>query len=367
MKRQSLLTLLLVLAATAAFAGLHTRSGTVYVQNGQYDEAVRELKLAIEEDPNDAKAHFMIGVAYSNLDMKGKQLIDSVATVQLAYEHFTKAKELDKKKAYDCDNNIQSNYARHYKSGQVDFNMNPSNYVGAAKEFRLATLASPEQSGAHYNLAVTYSRLALNDTTYYEKTLTEADQVLKLTEPSDPNYMRALQLAANTLVYLHRPDEAVERMRKTIEEDPSKYQVVEDMGNDLMTRQRWEGAAAFLKLAADGRSKVSADDATVLRNIGVCEFKMGKTDPAHLDEAIAYYQKSLDVGGDDPDTVFDMMAAYITKPDWDNAALWGEKYVSLAPADAKGWQLLARCYGELGDDAKATEALNRYQQLKDNN
>src|SRR5512134_3523575 len=177
MKKQALLTTALLVAATAAFAGLHTRSGTVYVQNGQFHEAVRELKLAIEEDPKDSKAHFMIGVAYSSLDQKGEQMIDSVAAVGLAYEHFMKAKELDPKKARDCDTNIQSNYARHYQAGQKAFAQ--AGYSMAAHEFELATQASPSQSSAHYNLAVAYSRLAPGDSTYYQKTLDSADQVLK--------------------------------------------------------------------------------------------------------------------------------------------------------------------------------------------
>jgi tetratricopeptide (TPR) repeat protein len=362
MKRQSLLFVLLLLLATAAFAGLHTRSGTVYNQNGQWKEAVREFKLALQEDPKDAKAHFQMGVSYSNLDQSGVQLEDSVATVALAYEHFMKAKELDAKTTRDCDNNIQSNYARHYKLGQTAFN--GQNFAGAAHEFGIATQADPKQSSAHYNLAVAYSRLAQGDSTYYEKSLKEADKVLELSQPTEPNHMHALQLAANQLVYLGRPEEAVARIQKTIDEDPSKYQMVEDMGNELMTEKKWAGAASFLKLAAEARAKVSADDAAVLKNIGICEFNLGKTDPAHLDEAVVYYQKALDVGGDDPDTTFNMMAAYIRKADWENGALWGEKYVSLTPSDPKGWQLLARCYGELGQDDKASEALARYQTLK---
>ena len=343
----------LLLVATAAYAGLHTRSGTVYVQNSQWTEAVRELKLAIQEDPKDDKAHFMIAVAYSNMD-----------SVAAAYDHFTKAKELDPKKARDCDNNIQSNYAKHYKLGQTSFAQ--ANYPTAAHEFNMATQADPKQSGGHYNLAVSYERLALTDSTYYDKTLAEADKVLALAPMTDPNHMRALQLAASTLVYLNKPDEAVARMQKTIDEDPSKYQLVEDMGNDLMQQKQWAGAASFLKLAAEARSKVSADDALVLQSIGICEFNIGKTDPAHLDEAVTWYQKSLDVGGDNKDTVFNMMAVYVKKADWENAALWGEKSVALDPNNADTWKILAKSYTELGQDEKANDALAHYTTLKGN-
>jgi Tfp pilus assembly protein PilF len=353
MKRQIWVVMALLLVTTAAYAGLHTRSGTVYVQNSQWTEAVRELKLALQEDPKDDKAHFMIAVAYSNMDSVG-----------LAYDHFMKAKELDPKKVHDCDNNIQSNYAKHYKLGQNAFNQ--QNYPTAAHEFDMAAQADPKQSGGHYNLAVSYERLAEHDSTYYAKTLTEADKVLELAPMSDPNHMRALQLAASTLVYLNKPDDAVARMQKTIDEDPSKYQLVEDMGNDLMQQKKWAGAASFLKLAADARSKVSADDANVLQAIGICEFNMGKSDPAHLDEAVTWYQKSLDVGGDNKDTVFNMMAVYVKKSDWENAALWGEKSVLLDPNNADTWRILAKSYTELGQDEKANDALAHYTTLKGN-
>lgn len=355
MKRQSVLVIVLLLVATAAFAGLHTRSGWVYIQNSQWTEAVRELKLAIAEDPKDDKAQFGLGVSYANMD-----------SVAAAYKHFTITKELDPKKAKDCDNNIQTLYAKHYTAGQKHFQ--GQNMQGAAHEFELATLASPKQSSAHYNLAVTYSRLAMHDSTYYDKTLKEADQVLALADKSDPNQMRALQLAANTLVFLGKPDEAAARMQKTIDEDPSQYQLVEDMGKDLMAQKppQWAGAAIFLKMAADARSKVSADDPNVQQAIGVCEFNIGKTDPAHLDEAIVWYQKSLDIGGDNKETVFNMMAVYVMKNDWENAALWGEKSVVLDPNSVDTWKILARAYTELGQTEKANDALQHYQTLKSN-
>jgi len=362
MKRYVFLFMLLTLIASTVYAGLHTRSGTVYVQNGQYEEAVRELKLAIEEDPKDDKAHFMIGVAYSNLDMKGQQLMDSVATVQLAYEHFVKAMELQPKKARDCRNNIQSNYARHYKAGQVAFNQ--KNITLAAHEFDLATKADPNEASAYYNLAVSYSRLAQADKAYYQKTLDAADRVLSLVEPSDPNYERSLELVGYQLVYLDRPDEAVVKMKTLVDADPEKYTVVEEMGNNLAESQRWAGAAAFLKLAAETRASLGADDAKLLAKIGDCEFELREDPPGpHLDEAIAYYEKSLTINPDDTDVVYDVMSAYYVKKDWAGASLWGEKYVSLNPSNPKAWKILASSYHEMGDDAKASDALTRASTL----
>ena len=350
MKTLSIVSLVLLCAAVA-IAGTETTSGTIYNQNGQYPEAVVILKKAIAKDPKDSKAHFQIGFAYSKLD-----------SVALAYEHFMKAKELDPKKANDVADNIASNYARHYKVAQNAFVRD--DFANAATEFGLATMADPTQPTAHYNLAVTYSRLAESDSTYHEKALAEADKVLSLSNPTDANYTKALQLAGRQLVELGREDEAVARFTRLVEEDPSKFQVIEEIGTDLVNDQNWKGAEVFLKMAADARAKVGSEDFNLYYNLGVAEFNLRKENPAKIDEAIGYYEKALGVQPDDASTVFNLMVANMAKEDWSNASVWGEKYAAISPSDPKGWQYLARCYSELGDKDKATEALARYQQLR---
>ena len=104
-----------------------------------------------------------------------------------------KAKELDPKKTTDVANNIQHNFAKHYKLGQSSFNR--AGLAVASTEFDLATQRTPPRSAAYYNLAVAYARLAESDSTYHEKALIAADKVLELSNPTEANYTKALQLA----------------------------------------------------------------------------------------------------------------------------------------------------------------------------
>jgi len=358
MKAKLSLVALVVLAATALQAGTETTSGTIYNQNGQYAKAVEILKVAVQKDPKDAKAHYQIGFAYSNLDSVG-----------LAYVHFVKAAELEPKMTRDAANNIQSNYAKHYKLGQTHFARASgvtaqAAYADAAREFGLATQADPKQAGAHYNLAVAYSRMAETDSTYDDDVLAAASKVLEVADPKDPNYMRALQLTARALAAQGREAEAAAKFQPLIDADPSKYEVVEEIGNDLLKREKWKGASTFLKMAAEARSELGASDFNTYFNVGLAEFKQREANPACVDSSIVYYEKALTINSEDPNAVYNLMAAYTVKQDWSNASLVGEKYVSLSPADPNGWRLLARCYGELGDDAKASEALQRFQQLQ---
>ncbi len=62
-----------------------------------------------------------------------------------------------------------------------------------------------------------------------------------------------------------------------------------------MNSRDWKGASLFLDLAAQARSKLGADDATLFFNLGVVNFNIGKDakDPATLAKAIEYYEKAL--------------------------------------------------------------------------
>jgi tetratricopeptide (TPR) repeat protein len=211
---------------------------------------------------------------------------------------------------------------------------------------------------------VSYARLAARDPAYREKALASADRVLELSNPSEANYSKALQLAGRQLVELGREEEAVNRFKRLVEEDPSNYQVIQDIGMDLLNTEKWKGAAIFLGMTADARQKVGAEDFDVYYNVGLAHYKMRAQNPAEIDEAIAWYEKALTVRPDEPTAVFNIEVAYVAKEDWTNAGTWGEKYITLQPSDPQGWQLLARIYSELGEKEKANEALQRYQQLQ---
>jgi tetratricopeptide (TPR) repeat protein len=342
---------MLALIAALGCQSVATTSAKLRNQEGNYEMALKLAKEALEKNPNDAEAHFQMGVSYSYLD-----------SVALAYEHYIKAKELDPEKTADVDNNIQSNFARHYKLGQSSFNR--QDMKGAATEFELATKANPTQARAYYNLAVAYQRLAAAEPKYHEKALAAADKVLELSNPTEENYTKALQLAGRELVELQREEEAVSRFKRLIEEDPASYKIIEEIGTAELENRSYQSALIFLKLAADARSRVDAADARVYYNIGVSLYNLRKEDRSNIDDAITYYQKALELTPNDPDTVFNILVAYAAKEDWSDVVEWGEKYVGINSGDANGWKLLAVGYTEEGDEDKAAEAQKRYDMLR---
>lgn len=353
---------LALFAAFAVFAAgcqsVNTTSAKLRNQEGNYDLAIDLAKQALAENPDDAEAHFQLGISYSHLD-----------SVALAYEYFTKAASLDPKKARDVENNIQHNFAKHYKLGQSAYNRN--DYETAAAEFDISTQADPTQSVAYYNLSVAQREMARqnNDneamrTKYLEASVASADKVLELSNPSEANYVKALRVAGRSLVELGRADEARERFSRLIEEDPTSYDVIEDIGTDLLEQRNWKGAVVFLQMAAEARQKINAEDFALYYNIGAALYNLRNEDSNALSEAIAYYEKALSLNEDEPQTVFNLAVAYVAKEDYGEASHWLEKYTTITPSDAKGWQLLARCYSEMGEKDKARDALARFEALR---
>jgi Flp pilus assembly protein TadD len=338
--------------ALAACQSVATTSAKLRNQEGNYELAIDLAKQGLAENPKDAEAYFQLGISYSNLD-----------SVSLAYDNFVKSMELDPKKKKDAQNNIQHNFAKHYKLGQSAFNRN--DYENAAEEFNLATEADPTQTIGFYNLGVSYSRLGKEtDPKYYDKAIVELDKVLERSNPSESHYINALEVAGKALAATGREDEARERFERLIEEDPTSYEVIENIGMDLLTAENWKGAAIFLEMAADARSKIDAEDFTLYYNIGVANYSMRAEEPSRVDDAIMYYEKALDVQPDEPQTIFNIIVAYVSKEDWREAIQWGEKYVSVSRDDPRGWQLLARCYSEMGDRDKARDALTQFETLQ---
>lgn len=344
-----------VVAAVVLVAGcqsVNTTAGKLRNQEGNYEIAIELLTKAIAENPNDAEAYFQLGISYSELD-----------SVSLAYQNFSKSLELDPKRERDVKNNIQHNFAKHYKLGQSAYNR--GEYLAAAEEFALATKADPTQAVGFYNLGVSYSNLAREDSTYYDKTIESMDHVLELSNPSDANYVKALQAAGRALVKVGRPEEAEERFRRLVEEDPTSYGAIEDIGNELLNQREWKGAIVFLKMAAEARAKIDDEDFTVYYNIGAALYNLRKEEPGAVEEAISYYQKALAIQEDEPQTIFNIAVAYVALDDYAQAVDWLEKFVDVSPKDAKGWQLLARCYSELDEKDKARDALRRYEEMRD--
>jgi superkiller protein 3 len=322
-------------------------------QEGNYDLAIEQANIAISQDPNSAEAYFQLGVSYSNLD-----------SVALAYSNFMKAVELDpknKKRNELANNNIKHNYSKHYNTGQAAFQ--DKSLETAANEFILATQADPRQAVAYYNLGVTYSRLAANDSSYHHDSIQALEECLEKSTPDQSHYIPALGLIGKELAELERVDEAITRFERLVDEDPSRYDVIEDLGINRFNRKDWKGAHIFLEMAARARVKVGAEDYKIYYDLGRVNYFMKEEDPEALGRSVDFYERALELESEETQTMLNLVIAYMAMEDWLSAIAWGEKYIQLLPDSEDGWRLLSMSYNKIGDKAKATHCAQKYADL----
>jgi len=337
-----------------------TTSAILHNQSGQYDKAIDTANKALAENPYDAEAEFQLGVAYSYLDSVG-----------LAYGHFKQAGKLDPKRAADVQNNIQSNFARHYNAALNK--IKDESYSDAAVELEKAVRADPMDEKGHFQIGSIYAKLGDEspDSTAerpenYAKAVTHFDKVLELAKPTDQHYRDALSLAGQVLAKSGKAEEAATRFNRLVEEDPTNYRTIEKIGYDLVEDGDWRLAAVFLDLAAQARAKIGADDATLFFNLGVANFNLGKdaSDPAALEKAVSYYEKALNLSPNEPLTLKNIVVTYVFAEKWREVATWGERFVAVSPDDEIGWRALTRAYNEIGDKEKARRCELRWNELR---
>jgi len=341
-----LLMLLLSLFTLYACKSVETTSAMLHNQHGQYDKAIEMANLALDKNPNDAEAHFQLGISYS---FKGM--------MRDAYEKFMMAATLDPNKLTDTENNIKHNWAKHFNNGVNEYQS--ENYKGAAKEFDLATQADPRQSKGWLNLAKVYSLLSHQDSTYLEHAFSISDTLLLKVTKEDDEYTDALALAGKLMIRRGDKERAIGIFEKLMLDDPANFETVEGIGGDLINDKDWEYAAIFLEMATDGQRETDSENFATYYDLGVSHYNM-----QDYMKAIDAYQNALRLRPDEQLASYSLLLTYYMAELWDEAIATGQDYTTrIAPDDPKGWQILSRSYNKNGLKIKAEEAYQKFREL----
>ncbi|MFA4947825.1 MAG: tetratricopeptide repeat protein [Candidatus Krumholzibacteriia bacterium] len=350
MKRNMAILAILVLSIVATYSckSTETRSAILHNDQGTYDRAIEQAKLALEKNPYDALAHFELGRSYSLI---------SPADMAGAYREFMAAALLDPKKVADAEIGIKSNWARHFNAGISE--IQGENLAGAEFEFELATQADPRQVKGWLNLARVYARLALGDSTYTLQEYAAVDTLIAMTKEDSEEYASVLALSGHVMVKRGMKEEAVKIFEKLLLDDPAKYVEVETAANTYFDKKDWESGALFLQMAVDARKKAELEDFESYYNLGVAYFNA-----KNCSKAIEAYLSAYDIKPDDREGNYGLLRAYYTCEMYDDAMLQGEKYTEKFPEDPNGWTWLSLSYGKKGMKIKAEGALTKRQELQ---
>ncbi len=347
MKRNMAILAILVLSLIATYSckSKETMSAILHNDQGTYDKAIEQAKLAIEKNPDDADAHFELGRAYSFTgNMAG------------AYEEFQTAARLDPRKLDSAETGIKSNWAKHFNAGISEFQT--ENLAGAAHEFELSTKADPRQIKGWLNLAKVYAGLAMADSTYLPLEYATVDTLKAMTKADSEDYASVLALTGHVMIRRGMKDEALSIFEKLLLDDPANYEEVERAGNDYLAQKDWENGALFLRMAVEGRKKTDSEDFESYYNLGVAYFN-SKDCP----KMIEAYLSAYDIDPENRQGNYSLLLSYYTCEMYDDAILQGQKYTEKWPEDPNGWRLLSLSYSKKGMKIKAEEAAKKFQDL----
>jgi protein O-GlcNAc transferase len=349
MRKNRLVLVLLVAAALLtmyACKSVETTSAMLHNEHGNYSEAIKMAKLALEKNPDDAEAHFQLGISYSMTNKMTE-----------AYNEFMAAARLDPKtKLEDADNNIRSNWAKHFNNGVAEFQA--ENHLGAAKEFELSTQADPRQIKGWLNLAKVYSKIGEDDSTYVDKANIVADTLLAKVKMEDEEYGDVLAISGKLMIDRGEKERALEIFNKLLLDDPTNFEIVESVGLDFMDDNDWQNAALFIELGSDARRKTNSEDFDAYYNLGVCYSNL-----ENYLKSVDAFQNALLLKDGDQRANYTLLLVYYHGDFLDEAIMQGQKYTEMVPDDPKGWQVLSLSYSKKGMKIMAEEAAKKFQEL----
>lgn len=347
MTTRSGIVAILVLSLLAAYSckSVETTSAMLHNEHGNYPKAIEMAKIAIENNPMDAEAHFQLGIAYSYTgDMKG------------AYAEFMKAAELNPKKLADAETNIKSNWARHFNQGLSEFQTD--NLAGAVHEFELTTQADPRQIKGWLNLAKVYYAMSDEDSTMLDHTYEAVDTLLAKTTERNEEYANVLELAGQVMVRRGEIEKAIAIFEKLLLDDPANYEVIEMVGGDFLAKRDWGNGAMFIRMAVEGRRKTNSENFATWYDLGVAYFNS-----KDCEQAIEAYQNALEIEPENKAGNYSIFLSYYQCELYDDAIVQGQQYVDKWGDDPNGWRILSLSYSKKGMKLKAEEAARKFQEL----
>lgn len=370
-------------------SGVNKTSMKIYVQQKLYDKAIAQGMKALATNPNDGDTHYFLGVAYYSKDNELKPESDTYADsseifLTKSYEFFGKAKEIAAGQwGKSCDDNIVSMFGRHYNRGVIAAKKGDN--AVAAVEYRLASIADPENYQGYYAHAAALWPLAMesrkkNDeakfTELSQAAIKDLDKVLELKPAEKDKIVAVHQTRGEILWKLGQKAESQEAFAKAVELDPENYEMLCTLGERFYNDGDLENAAEYLNSCLSVQERVNAIDAADAETysvIGAIKSKQTK-----WDEALVAFNQALKLQSDSEEATYNVLVTHYkygdslekdskgdeAKVQYNEGIKIGTALIGMNSTKPEYYQVLGYCYRGIGDTARAAIMLKRFNELR---
>lgn len=383
----------LMILALAGCRSAQTTSAILYIEQLQYDKAVKVLHEALEYNPEEADAFYYLGEAHSKLAEQAVQdnkYLEAKKNYEMAYGYYLRARELRPREFGESvaeallhNYTLRSNDARRELGGDY--------YEAAEGYYRLAYAALPDSISPIKNIARMKIKQAAeknNDPELLGEALTLLEQVLE----ARPEAYDLQADKANVLGRLGRNDEANAIYDKLLADHPDDTALIIDMANLAAQDAKLERAAdlyvRLIKLVEeDGNPENDGDLKTWM--VQAADWYSIRTIHRY-DDAIDLYKRALQLELTPEEKTMSgrLLAHYfygsmlkrdaeneadpVTKADLQARALAqfregvdvGNALIEAYFNNVEGYQFLALCQKEMGDEKGYEANINRWIELQ---
>ena len=312
-------------------------SAKVYMQQSNWDKAIEQCKLAIEEIPENPEAYFVLGQAYGQKDMYREM-----------NEAFKKSLEYSEQYAAEIERHRDKYWRDIFNAGVAAIRQNKLDR--AEEQYKLATEVLPDRVGAYKNLAYTYIQMG-NDSLAVQTYV----KVIEL-DPKDMESKNALgQLYYKTKDF----DKAIETLKEVIDQaDPKSKEYSQALYN-LAISYDFIGQSDKALQAYHNALEANPGDKDLLFNLGRLHFMQ-----KNYEKAIESFQQVLETDPDDFDANQNTGNAYLQLEKYNDAIPYFEKATQIKPDSFNAWNNLGVAYVRAGMAEKGQEAFAKAEALK---
>jgi tetratricopeptide (TPR) repeat protein len=272
---------LLALTAVVMLAGCGAdpafTSGKVYLQQQDYENAIKQLKTAIRNSPDAWEPHMWLGRAYAETD-----------ELELASEEMFLALEMapDETSTDEAENAIAF-YAQRYRREGFNY-IDAAQYEQAIAEYQKALIMDARHPDSHAGLGVAYQNMGDYDAAIAEF---EAALELKPDEPILQKYLLdAYSVKAGSLDALEDYEGAIDYYERIKAVDPSYEYIDFNLGYMHYLLHEWPQAISYFETHLEQ----DEDDTDVIRMSYYAYYQIAEevwdVDP---ETATTYYERAI--------------------------------------------------------------------------
>lgn len=363
MEKRWYVVVLLLAATTLVLSGCANKwktSGKIAMGQKNWEKAIDDFEMALEQNPRDGEAHFLMARSY--LEMGDYESMIS---------HLDAADSLYEKGESKIREMRNETWQALFDSGLKD--ANEENYEQANGDFGLAISVLPGRYEAYTNKAFVLERMDQHDSAFYyygEAYRIDPTNIKILENYASLSFnigiscyrladslsvagdsVKAQSLLAEGRGYLKKADSLYSGI---LAQDPKHAEGLMRRGDIARENDDYETALGFYNQVIE----LEPENCDLWFNIGVLYFRHMKNN----EDALKAFSRAKEICPDDVNVLVNIGVVLLDMGDLDEALVHLESFTRDFPDECISWDLYFRVLQKKGLRQKAIDAYNRYEE-----